>query len=282
MTQTIMQALKLAVSQIKAVSESASLDAQVLLGEIMRQERAFLLAHPEQPLTEEQQAQYAEWIRRRALGEPVAYIIGRRAFYDREIAVTRDVLVPRPETELLLEQALEFVKENPSAVVIDVGTGSGALAVTLAAHCPQAHVYATDISPAALAIARYNAFLNHVNITFFEGDLLEPLVSRQLRADIVMANLPYIASGELAALEVSRHEPRLALDGGDDGLDMIRRLVAQIPTICNPNARILLEIGAGQGDAALELARSMLPARHSAILKDYAGLDRILKIDYLP
>lgn len=279
MTQTIAQALKFAKSEIEPVSDSVSLDAQILLSEIIRQERAYLLAHPEQPLTEEQQAHYVEWIRRRASGEPVAYIIGRRAFYDREIAVTREVLIPRPETELLLEQALTFMNQHPSATVVDVGTGSGALAVTLAAHYLQSQVYATDISPAALAIARYNAFLRDVNITFFDGDLFEPLISRQIRVDVVMANPPYIATDELVHLEVSRHEPRLALDGGADGLDIIRRLMAQIPAVCNPGALILLEIGADQGDAALELAQTMLLSQNVAILKDYAGLDRILKLE---
>jgi release factor glutamine methyltransferase len=281
MTQTIAQALNFAKTQIEPASDSASLDAQMLLGEIIKQERDYLLAHPEQPLTEEQQAHYVEWIRRRAAGEPVAYIIGRRAFYDREIAVTRDVLIPRPETELLLEQALVFIKEHPLAAAVDVGTGSGALAVTLAAHCPQAQVYATDISPAALATARYNAFLNEVNITFFNGDLLEPLISRQLRVDVVMANLPYIATDELANLEVSRHEPRLALDGGVDGLDVIRRLLTQIPAACKPGALILLEIGANQGGAALELVRNLLPSHRAQILKDYSALDRIVKIEDL-
>ncbi len=281
MTQTIAQALKFAKTQIELSSDSASLDAQILLGEIIRQERAYILAHPEHPLTEDQQAHYTEWIRRRASGEPVAYIIGRRAFYDREIAVTRDVLIPRPETELLLEQALAFVKEHPSASVVDVGTGSGALAVTLAAHYPQAQVYATDISPSALAIARYNAFLNKANVTFFDGDLFEPLISRHIRVDVVMANLPYIATEELATLEVSRHEPRLALDGGADGLDIIRRLLTQIPSVCNPGALILLEIGADQGDAALKLVQTTLSMEKAEILKDYAGLDRIVKVNFI-
>jgi len=282
MTQTIAQALYFAKTQVESASESASLDAQVLLGEIIHQERAYLLAHPEHPLTEEQQAHYIDWIRRRASGEPVAYIIGRRAFYDREIAVTRDVLIPRPETELLLEQALAFVNEYPSASVVDVGTGSGALAVTLAAHSSQAQVYAIDISPAALAIARYNAFLHKTKITFFDGDLFEPLIMRQLRVDVVVANLPYIATDDLASLEVTRHEPRMALDGGADGLDAIRRLIAQIPSVCNPGALILLEIGSDQGSPALELAQNTLPHASAEILKDYAGLDRIMKIHFIP
>lgn len=281
MTQTIEQALKFAKLQIEPVSDSSSLDAQVLLGEIIQKNRAYILAHPEQTLSEEQQAHFAEWVRRRTAGEPVAYILGRRAFFDREIAVTRDVLIPRPETELLLEQGLAFVKKHPSAAIIDVGTGSGALAVTLAAHCPQAQVYAVDISPSALAIARYNAFLNRVHITFFDGNLLEPLIARQLRVNLIMANLPYIASEELAKLEVSRHEPRLALDGGADGLDLIRRLLAQIPQVCHPRTMILLEIGADQGDAVLALAQNALSSYQAEILKDYAGLDRIIKIENL-
>jgi release factor glutamine methyltransferase len=279
-TITIQQALQSAKNVLDSTSDSASLDTQMLLCEVLKQERAYVLAHPEQALTEEQQARYAELLNRRAAGEPMAYILGRRAFYDREIAVAPGVLIPRPETELLLEQALEHLKAHPNAVVVDVGTGSGALAVTLAANCPQAQVYATDISPMALAVARYNAYLNSATVVFYDGDLLEPLVTRGLRADVVMANLPYIASEELDALEVSRHEPRLALDGGVDGLDVIRRLVAQIPAVCNSGALALLEIGASQGASALELIQGVLSPARVEIFKDYAGHDRIIKINF--
>jgi release factor glutamine methyltransferase len=160
---------------------------------------------------------------------------------------------------------------------VDVGTGSGALAVTFAKHAPQAQVYATDVSPAALDVARRNAEKHGANVTFLQGDLLAPLIERNIRVNLVMANLPYIASDELQTLAVSRHEPRLALDGGADGLDLIRRLLAQIPMICNPNALILLEIGAGQGGAALALVQEVLQPKSAAVLHDYAELDRIVR-----
>jgi release factor glutamine methyltransferase len=274
---TIGQAVLTAKTQIEAVSDSANLDAQVLLAEVIAQDRAYLLAHPERALTDAQQEHFATLVNRRAAGEPVAYILGRRAFYDRDIAVAPGVLIPRPETELLLEQALAWVGTQPEAVVVDVGTGSGALAVTLAAHAPTATVYATDISPQALMIARYNAFLSNVEVQFFQGNLLEPLIERGLQVDVVMANLPYIASDVLPDLAVSRYEPRLALDGGADGLVLIRDLLLQLPAVCNPGALVLLEIGADQGVAGLEAAKNALSTQAAAVLQDYAGHDRIVK-----
>src|SRR5690606_23753103 len=144
----------------------------------------------------------------------------------------------RPETELLLEQALAWCKDRPQVTAVDVGTGSGALAVTFARHVQNARVYATDISPAALHVAAANAQAQNVDVTFFEGDLLMPLIERGIQVELVMANLPYIASDEVPTLAVSRYEPLLALDGGTDGLDLVRRLLAQIPSVCLPGALI--------------------------------------------
>ncbi len=265
---TIGEALGAARGQID------SLDAQVLLGAALGMDRATLLAHPEAALTPEQAARFGGWVARCAAGEPVAYLLGRRAFYDRDFVVTPDVLIPRPETELLLEQVL--ARADRELVVVDVGTGSGALAITLAALRPQMTVYATDISPAALAVARENAARQQATVTFYEGDLLAPLIERGIKVDLVMANLPYIPSGDLPGLAVSRYEPTLALDGGADGLDLIRRLLAQIPQTVNPGAVILLEIGAGQGAAALALVERTLTPKTARVILDYAGLDRIV------
>lgn len=275
--QTIFTALQSATAELAAISDTPRLDAQIILENIINKDRSFLLAHGETPLSEDEATQFTELVRLRAMGEPIAYIVGKRAFYDREIAVTRGVLIPRPETEHLLEEALAFVAQKPDAQVVDVGTGSGALAVTLAANAPQAHVYATDISPMALVMTRYNAFLNKVNLTSYEGHLLDPLIERQIRVDVLMANLPYIATEDLADLEVSRHEPRTALDGGPDGLDLVRELLEQAPQVCQPGALILLEIGADQGPAALALVQATFPDAEAEILKDYAQLDRIIK-----
>lgn len=269
---TITAALHEARGQIEAT------EAQALLGATLGVDRAYLLAHPEQPLTDDQAAQYRAWLERAAAGEPLAYLLGRRAFYDRDFIVTPDVLIPRPETELLLEQALAFARQKPTLTVVDVGTGSGALAVTLAANLPSARVYATDISPAALDVARRNAALHHTNVKFLQGDLLRPVIEHDVHVDLLLANLPYVASGDLPHLDVSRYEPQLALDGGADGLDLVRRLLAQAPAACNPGALILLEIGADQGAAALALARNTFSQADIQLIKDYAGHDRILRI----
>jgi release factor glutamine methyltransferase len=275
---TIREALQIARKRLEPVSDSASLDAHVLLGEVLAVERAYLLAHPEQELTPDQQTEYEKLVVRCATGEPLPYVLGRRAFYDRDFHVTPAVLIPRPETELLLEQALNFMQDQPQAAVVDVGTGSGALAVTLAANCPQAEVYATDISETALAVARKNAETHQTQIEFMMGDLLQPLMERGLQVAVVMANLPYIATDKLAELEVTKHEPRLALDGGADGLNIIRRLLGQIPVVCKPGALILLEIGADQGAKTLALVREMSYPQAAEVIQDYAGLDRIVRI----
>ena len=274
---TIRNALREAAQQFAPVSSTAALDAQLLLGEVLQRNRAYLLAHDDETLSEEQHERFRGLVERRSVGEPVAYIIGRRAFYDREFIVTPDVLIPRPETELLLEEALAFAQDG--CIAADIGTGSGALAVTFAANVSQARVYAIDISPQALAVARRNAELQGVDVTFYEGDLLRPLIEQRIRVNVLMANLPYIADDELPQLAVTRHEPRLALDGGPDGLDLIRRLLDDVPQVCLPGALVLLEIGAGQGEAVLTLAQEKLSPRHAAILKDYAGLDRIVRIE---
>lgn len=275
---TIRDALGAARQRIKPASSSAHLDAQALLGAVLGVGRAYLLAHPEHALSAEQEARFETYVARCAAGEPLAYILGRRAFYDREFMVTPAVLVPRPETELLLEEALRYAAAQPCCIAVDVGTGSGALAITLAARCPQAVVYATDISPDALAVARRNAEQHRVAVEFMHGDLLTPLIERGLKADLVMANLPYIASDELAELPARRHEPRLALDGGADGLDAIRGLLAQAAEACAPGALLLVEIGATQGSAALALVKQTLATRQVEVLKDYGGLDRVVRV----
>ena len=254
-----------------------SLDAHVLLGAALGVDRAYLLTHPETPLTSDQAEHFAAWVTRCAAGEPVAYILGRRAFYDRDFAVTSDVLIPRPETELLLENALAWVGER-SVTAADIGTGSGALAVTFASNRPNADVYAVDISPAALEVARGNAARHRASVTFFEGDLLTPLIERGIKLDLIMANLPYIPAGDLPDLAVTRYEPRLALDGGTDGLELIRRLLGQVPQVAKPGALVLLEIGARQGEAVLASARQVLEPQDATLIFDYAGLDRIIRV----
>ena len=274
---TIRDALNNARARIAPVSESAGLDAQVLLGEALGVDRAYLLTHPERELTPEQAQHFAAYVDRAARGEPIAYILGKRAFYDRDFYVTPDVLIPRPETELLLEEALAWIKPRGSARAVDVGAGSGALAVTLAVHAPQVDVYAVDVSAAALAVARRNAEMHGARVRFVQADLLTPFLGGAARFDLVMANLPYIPSGDVPGLAVSRYEPLTALDGGADGLVLIRRLLDQIPQVCATGALILLETAADQGESVLELANSLSP-QSASVLRDYAGHDRIVRI----
>ncbi|MEZ4669277.1 MAG: peptide chain release factor N(5)-glutamine methyltransferase [Anaerolineae bacterium] len=259
MPTSIRHALNAARARIQPVSDSAGYDAQVLLGRVLGVDRVYLLAHPTDELTDEQQEQFDEWVERCATGEPLAYIIGQRAFYDRDLFVSTAVLVPRPETELLLEMALKFAHSHYGCTAVDVGTGSGALAVIFAAHQPASTVYATDVSPDALEVAQYNAETQHASVTFYRGDLLAPLLERGLQVDLIMANLPYIPSRVVDELPVTRHEPRLALDGGADGLDLVRRLLQQAQQVILSGGLMLLEIGYDQGAAAAALAQSHFP-----------------------
>ncbi|MDE2651864.1 MAG: peptide chain release factor N(5)-glutamine methyltransferase [Chloroflexota bacterium] len=273
---TIREALRLARQRL-ANSDSPDLDAQLLLMRALHVERVFLFAHPEHELSPARRCLYQHWLQRRATGEPVAYILGVAGFYDIELSVNPSVLIPRPESELLLEEALRLTAHAPAAVVADIGTGSGALAIAYKRRCSQATVYATDISAAALETAKFNARRNGVSLQFLRGDLGLPLSERGIQVDLLMANLPYIASEDLPQLAVSAYEPRLALDGGLNGLGCIRALLSQVAAISAPGAHILLEIGAGQGQAVQRLAQEVC-GLEAAILRDYAGLDRIARL----
>lgn len=277
MTAQLGALLAAAKARFAPVSASPALDAQLLMAAVLDVSRAHVIAHPEKPLTPEQVARFAALADRRAEGEPVAYLLGRRAFYDREIIVSPAVLVPRPETEHLIEAALAHIAGRP-LVTVDIGTGSGAIAVTIKANAPQITLHAVDISEAALEIARINAESAGVGLRLHQGDLLAPLIAAEIRADLVLANLPYIACDELETLAVARHEPRLALDGGPDGLDLFRRLFVQIPQATTPGAHLLLEIGADQGVSVPALAHEQLNMREIRVTKDLAGYDRLVHI----
>ena len=270
------RAAQTAAAQTLSSSETPALDAQVLLTFALKVESAWLFAHSDEIMTDSQCQRYSSLVRRRAKGEPIAYLTGRKGFYDLEFMVTPAVLIPRPETELLLEEALRLTADNPDAAAADIGVGSGALAITFAAHRPASQVYALDISADALNIARLNARRNHTKMCFLQGHLGQPLIGRGIQLDLLMANLPYIPTEDLQRLAVGRYEPRLALDGGADGLDCIRALLPQIPKLCRPGAHVLLEIGADQGAAITALVNHRLGASCD-ILPDYAGLDRIAR-----
>ena len=272
-----------------AVGETPGLDAQVLLGHVTGASRAAILAYPERALTEEQAARYAELIERRAAHEPVAYITGHREFMGLDLLVDRRALIPRPETEHLVEAALRDLAErlarDPDAppLVADVGVGSGAIPIALAVREPRLpRIYATDISPEALTLAGENALRLGVagRITFLLGDLLSPLPEP---VDVLTANLPYVAPDDPAVpRSVSAYEPAQALYGADDplgrGLGHIRRLLAQAPARLRPGASLYLEFGYDQATAVERLARATFPDATMRVGKDYAGWNRYIEI----
>ncbi len=278
--------LQVALAQAATVLENAGieesrLDAELLLVHTLGITRARLRVHPQSQLSPTELAGYRQLIERRARREPVAYIVGHKEFYGLDFFVDGRVLIPRPETELLVEKAIEINQRR--AVVADVGTGSGAIAIGLAVHLPQALVYATDASPAALEVAARNCRRHRVEdrVHLLQGHLLEPLPEP---VDLIVANLPYVSQAELAQLppEINCYEPREALNGGLDGLDHIRRLLAQAGEHLKPAGVVLLEIGATQGEAVVALARRCFPAARVEIVPDYAGLDRVVMVHTPP
>lgn len=284
---TIRQALNWARDALAAARAAEPLDAHILLEYVLGVDRAYVMAHPEQPLDTTQAAAFQALVAQRAQGTPVAHLVGTHPFYDLpyDLIVTPDVLIPRPETEHLVEAALAWARDDARSrsvdTIADIGTGSGAIAVTLARSLPDAQVWAVDVSGAALDVARRNAdrYAVAARMRWVQGDLLAPLVAAGVVCDLIAANLPYIASVEVDRLPVTAHEPRLALDGGVDGLDLIRRLLADVPRVLAPDGLLLLEIGAGQGEQVAALARAALPGAHVAVLPDLAGHDRIVRIE---
>jgi len=282
---TVGHALTWALSVLMGSADAEPIDAALLLMHVLGADRAALIAHPERELTGEQVEAYRALIEQRAAGKPVPYLTGRRAFYNLDFVVTPAVLIPRPETEHLIEATLEWAQQwaegRRGLCIVDVGTGSGAIAVTLAANLPDARVWAVDVSAAALDVARLNAERYGVieRITFVQGDLLQPLIVAGAQADAIAANLPYIARDELGTLAVARYEPRLALDGGADGLDLIRRLLEQAPRVLAHPGLLLMEIGAGQGARVCALAEATFPGARVRLLHDYAGHDRVVVVE---
>lgn len=259
--------------------DSPRLDAELLLAHCLGVERVRLYMDHEKPLLPEELGRYRELVRRRLRREPVAYITGTREFWSLPLVVSDRVLVPRPETETLVEQALRIVGELglDAPLIVDVGTGSGAIALALASELPRARVLALDVDPAALEVAAENARRLELELTPLRGDLLDALPPDTGPLDLVVANLPYVASAELDGLqpEVARWEPRRALDGGPDGLDPLRRLVPQAAARLGGGRALVLEVGAVQAPVATRLC-----AEHgfeaARVVQDLAGLDRVV------
>ncbi len=258
------------------VSGTPRQDTQSILGHVLNDKsREYLIAHSEEAVSDSDLSTFEKLLALRARGMPLAYIIGRRAFYDRTFRVNPHVLIPRPETEHVVETALEWAAGRGSLRIVDVGTGSGVIALTLAAKLPNCIVLATDVSAAALLLARENAE-GLPNVTLIQSDLLAPLPGP---FDVICANLPYIATGEMNLLEVAHFEPHVALDGGDDGLVLIRRLLEQAPSRLALPGLLLMEIGADQGEAVQALAQLAFPAAQVSLIKDLARLDRVVCVE---
>ena len=275
---TVQQALREGSAALHPFSPSARLDAEVLLGHVLRLRRVDLYAQPERLLTPEEALAYRALLERRRQQEPVSYLRGQKEFFGLALAVDHRVLIPRPETEVLVERALAAARarDRPDLVLADIGTGSGCIAVALACHLPQARVYATDISPQALEVAGENVRRHGLGerVLLLCGDLCAPLPEP---VDLLVCNPPYTVWEDLPA-GITAFEPRLALDGGSDGLEVYRRLLPQIGLAVLPGGQALLEVGDSQAEAVLALAGSVLPGARRRTWPDYSGRTRVVEI----
>jgi len=282
---TIREALARARAKLSSRTSEALLEAEVLLAHVLGQTRAYLYTHPERRLTYTEWRAYEEILHQRVAGQPVAYLLRHREFYGLDFIVDPRVLIPRPETELLVERVLVLTQKDPPAaarwLLADVGTGSGAIAISIAVHRPRALIYAIDLWAAALDVAALNAQRHGVSerVVLLHGDLLEPLPKP---VHLVLANLPYLGDKSWAALpeEIAQHEPRSALYGGPEGLDLYRRLLLQAPGHLLPHGHLLLEIDPQQALPLKALAAQVFgPPVKTFTWPDLAGHDRVLEIE---
>ena len=263
---------------LRGFSDTAEIELNAILSHTLEKPVAWLLAHPETPLTNEQATLLNITVKRLCAGEPLAYITGERAFYGMDFHVNPGVLIPRPETELLIDHAIAWLNNHPARnSAADIGTGSGVIAVTLASRFPSLEIIASDISSEALGVARENAARHNVShqITFIQADVLQ---HNERKFDLILANLPYIPTKTLDESSALRYEPRLALDGGSDGLRLITILIQQLQGLLLPGGCAILEIQYNQGSTVGEIARQHLPGSSVEIYADLASLPRIAKI----
>ncbi|MBF8281046.1 MAG: prmC [Candidatus Magasanikbacteria bacterium] len=273
---TVKAALIWAQKKIAASSKSPALDAEVLLAFVLKTDRAGLFREPEQVLTVGQKRFYAGLIARRARFEPVAYLTGVKEFYSRPFAVSLHVLIPRPETETLIDAVIHDWRGAVKPVIIDVGTGSGAIAITLCKELPSAMVMATDLSAAALAQARKNAKRLQAKVKFFQANLLGNVLKKIAEPAIIAANLPYLTAAQMKKLPPDvRYEPRQALNGGVDGLKWYRALLTQIKKTPEKIRAVYLEADPRQMRPLKKIFRRVWPHASVEIIKDLAGKSRV-------
>lgn len=263
----------------RAGVKSARLDAELLMAAVTGRSRAALIAGAAQ-IEADALERFESMVARRAAREPLAYIVGRREFFSMEFAVRPGVLIPRPETETVVEAALDFLRGRPTATVLDIGTGCGAIAIAVAVNAPHARVVASDISKVALEVARDNARRHRCadRIGFRLGDCFAALGVSARPFDLIVSNPPYIAEGEVAALEpeVRDFEPRIALAGGRDGMEFYRRIAAGLGRWLAPAGEVILEVGAGQADAVEAMMREAACAA-GVRMRDLSGVERVVR-----
>ncbi len=263
----------------KHESETPRLDAEILLAHARNCPRIALYTQFDEPLSDPVRAKMRELVQRRAQSEPVAYLVGHREFFSLDFDVTRDVLIPRPDTETLVMAVLDAAKPLAEPKILDLCTGSGCVAIAVAKNCPAAIVTATDLSPAALTVAKENAEKHKVDqrVTFQEGDLFAAVGSEE-RFDIIAGNPPYVTTAELETLatDIRKYEPRQALDGGPDGLDVVRRIVRDAAAHLQPGGSIFLEISPEQGDAVQQIFTEAGTFTDLRAIKDLSGRTRVV------
>ena len=272
------QARKEAEEALSAVDiDDALLESEVLLMHVLKISRVKLHIDIENELTPQQYEEFRALVLRRLQGEPSAYITGNREFYGLNFFVNPDVLIPRPETELLVEQAIATVKKRSYKTIVDAGTGSGVVAICLALNLPNTVIYATDISAPALEVASRNCLKHDVEnrITLLQGNLLEPLPEP---VEMIVGNLPYVTNTDMHQVSTNGHEPEIALSGGADGLESIITIVGQSVSKLLRGGSILLEVGQGQSQAASRQLRGIYPYGEVGIFRDLAGIERVVSL----
>lgn len=259
--------------------ETPQLDAELLMAHSLGLSRSQLYAQLDRDLDAETRKTFQAVVSRRVKREPVAYIVGHKEFYGLELRVDPRVLIPRPETETLVEVALTIARQRGLSLLAEVGVGSGAVAIALAVNLPQMEIYAIDSSSEALAVAQENCRRHQVSdrVHLLHGDLLEPLPQP---VQLIVSNPPYVSRDELPTLEpeITDYEPLAALDGGADGLEQIRRLVEQAGPHLKPSGMLCLEIGETHALAVNDLVRTAFPSATVAVVRDLAGLDRVVVV----
>jgi release factor glutamine methyltransferase len=274
--------LKQALAQARRILadndiEDASLDGELLLRHVLQISRAQLYLDLDHELSPAHEEVFHRLIERRLQGEPSAYITGHREFYGLDFYVDHSVLIPRPESELLVEKAISLAQNRLISTIADIGTGCGAIAISLALNLPKAEIYASDISASALKVAWSNCQRHGVidRVHLLQGDLLEPLTEP---VDLMIANLPYVREAELPRTGMLSFEPVLALNGGPDGITAIKRLCLQLGEKLRPGGCLLLEIGLGQPKTVTALLRQALPSAQIEITPDFGGIERVVSL----